>query len=64
MKNARKSVTIFKSPLSKEIAAKDDAAANAEEVEEQMEEDNVEKKAAEDATAIPASSMSGSEGSK
>jgi hypothetical protein len=44
---------IPESQLSKKIAAKNDAAANEEEVEEQIEEDNVAQKARENATALP-----------
>jgi hypothetical protein len=39
--------------LSKKIAANDDAAANEEHVGEQIEEENVERKARENATALP-----------
>ncbi len=53
MKNVRNSVTIPESRLSRKIATNDDAAANEEEVEEQIEEDNIEKKARENATALP-----------
>jgi len=57
MKNAPKSVT----RLSKQIATDDDAAANGQEVEEQMEEDNVEKAARENETRGPAPIMSNDE---
>ena len=48
-----KDVAKPESRLSKKIAANDDTAANEEEVEEQIEEDNVEQKARENATALP-----------
>jgi hypothetical protein len=53
MKTVEKSATISESRLSKQIATIDDAAANEEEVEEQIEEDNVEKAARENGTGAP-----------
>ena len=44
---------IPKSRLSKQMATNDDAAANEEEVEEQIEEENVEKTARENETGAP-----------
>jgi hypothetical protein len=58
MKTVGKSATIPKSRLSKQIATNDDAAANEEEVEEQIEEDNVEKAARENRTGVPTPLMS------
>jgi len=57
MTTLRKYATIPDARLSKQIATKDNAAANEEEVEEQIEEDNVEKAAGENGTGIPDSSM-------
>jgi regulatory protein YycH of two-component signal transduction system YycFG len=57
MKNVGKSATIPDSRLSEQIATNDDAAANEEEVNEQIEEDNVEKAARENETRVPASIM-------
>ena len=45
--------TIPNSRLSRQIATNDDAAANEDEVEEQIEEDNVEKTARENETGAP-----------
>jgi len=56
MKTVGKSATIPESRLSKQIATNDDAAANEEEVEEQIEEDNVKKAARENGTGILAQS--------
>jgi hypothetical protein len=58
MKNVGKFATIPESRLSKPIATNDDAAANAEEVEEQIEEDNVEKAARENRSGVPTPLMS------
>ena len=58
MKPVGMSATIPESRLRKQIATKDDAAANAEEVEEQIEEDNVEKAARENETGAPIPTMS------
>jgi hypothetical protein len=49
---------IPKSRLSKQMATNDDAAANEDEVEEQIEEENVEKTARENETGAPAPFMS------
>ena len=54
MKTVGVSRTIRESRLSKQILANDDAAARAEEVEEQIEEDSVEKAARENETRVPA----------
>jgi NCAIR mutase (PurE)-related protein len=59
MKNVGRSATIAESRLSKQIATNDDAAANEEEVEEQIEEDNVEKAARENGTGVPGRIMRG-----
>lgn len=53
MKSMGKSPRIPESRSSKQIATNDAAAANAEEVEEQIEEDNVEKAARENRTGVP-----------
>ena len=47
MKNVQRSVTIAETGFSKQMAANDDAAADEEEVDEQIEGDNVEKEARE-----------------
>jgi hypothetical protein len=61
MKTVGKSATIPESRLSKQIATNDDAAANEEQVEEQIEEDNVKKAARENGTGILAPIMRGNE---
>ncbi len=53
MKTVAKTATIPESRLSQQIAANDDAAANEEEVEEQIEEDNVKKAARENTISVP-----------
>ncbi|MGA2416936.1 MAG: hypothetical protein ABSF59_20955 [Candidatus Sulfotelmatobacter sp.] len=58
MKTVGVSRTIRESRLSKQILANDDAAARAEEVEEQIEEDNVEKAAGDNRTGAPIPFMS------
>jgi hypothetical protein len=58
MKTVGKSATIPESRLSKQIATNDDAAANEEEVEGQIEEDNVEKAARENRSGVPTLLMS------
>ena len=50
MKTVGKSATNPESRLSQQIATRDDVAANEEEVEEQIEEDNVENAARENGT--------------
>lgn len=57
MRTMGKSATIPEARLSKQIATNDDAAANQEEVEEQIEGDNVEKTARENGTGGPAPIM-------
>jgi len=47
--------------FSRQIATNDNAATSAEEVEEQIEEDNVKRAARENATAFPVPTMRGSE---
>jgi len=59
VKTVGTSATIPESRLSKQIATNDDAAANEEEVDEQIEEDNVEKAARENETRVPAPIMTG-----
>ena len=61
MKTVGRSATISQSPLSKQLATSDDAAANEEEVEEQIEERNVEKTARENETGGPMPMMSNEE---
>jgi hypothetical protein len=61
MKTVGTSATIPESRLCKQIATNDDAAANQEEVDEQIEEDNVEKAARENETRVPASIMKSNE---
>ena len=61
MKNVQRSVTISESGLSKQMAANDDAAADEEEVDEQIEGDNVEKEARENGTIAPAPIMRSNE---
>ncbi len=53
MKTVGTSVTIPKSRLGKQISVNDNAAANEQEVEEQIEEDNVERAADENGTCVP-----------
>jgi hypothetical protein len=50
MRTREKSTTVPEAQLSKQIATNDDAPANQEEVEEQIEGDNVQKKAHETGT--------------
>ncbi len=57
MKTGGRSATIAESRLSKQIATNDDAAANEEEVDEQIEEDNVEKLALENGSGVSTPSM-------
>lgn len=52
---------ISNSRLSRQMATNDDAAANEEEVEEQIEEENVEKTARENETGAPIPMMSNAE---
>jgi hypothetical protein len=47
--------------VSKQFAIIDDAAAYQEEVDEQMEEDNVEQEARENATSVPSPAIKGTE---
>jgi hypothetical protein len=61
MKTVGRSATIPESRLSKQIATIGDAAANEEEVEEQIEEDNVKRVARENATGLPIRILRGSE---
>lgn len=56
-----RSAMIAESGLSKQIATNDDAAANEEEVEEQIEEENVEKTAHENETGAPIPMMGNDE---
>jgi hypothetical protein len=58
MKSDGESATISESRLSKQIATNDDAAAHEEEAEEQLEEDNVEKAARKNRSAVPSPFMS------
>lgn len=58
MKTGGNAATISKFRLSKPIATNDDAAANEQEVEEQIEEENVEKAARENRTGAQATFMS------
>ena len=53
MKNVEKSVTVAASRLSRQMATNDDAAANEEDVEEQIEEEDVEKAALENRSDVP-----------
>jgi hypothetical protein len=53
MTSVGKLATISEFRLSKHLAANDDAAANEEEVEEQIEDENVEKVADQNRTVIP-----------
>ncbi len=53
MRVVGKFAPIPKSRLSKQMATNDDAAANEDEVEEQIEEENVEKTARENETGAP-----------
>jgi hypothetical protein len=52
MKAVGNATTIRESRLSQQLATNDDVAANAEEVEEQIEEDTVEKAARENGPAV------------
>jgi hypothetical protein len=61
MTTVGKFATIPESLLSKQIATNDDAAANEEEVEEQIEEDNVKRVARENATGFPIRILRGNE---
>ena len=61
MKTVGRSATIPESRFSKQIATIDDAAANEEEVEEQIEEDNVKRVARENATGFPIRILSSEE---
>ena len=61
MRVVGKFAPIPKSRLSKQMATNDDAAANEEEVEEQIEEENVEKTARENETGAPIPMMSNAE---
>jgi NCAIR mutase (PurE)-related protein len=54
MKTVRKSGNVQESQLSQQIGTNDDAVAIEEEVQEQIEEDNVEKAAHENAKGVPA----------
>jgi hypothetical protein len=58
MNTVGRSVMIAESRLSKQLAANDDSAANEEEIEEQIEEDNVEKTARENGSSVSAPFMS------
>jgi hypothetical protein len=60
MTTVGKFATLGESRMSKQIATNDDDAANEEEVEEQIEEENVEKAAGEYGTGIPIPFMSNS----
>ena len=53
MKTVGKFAMIAESRLNKQTAAKDDYAANEEEVEEQIEEENVKKTARENTAGVP-----------
>ena len=53
MKTVEKSATIPESRLSQQIGTNDDVVAIEEEVQEQIEEDNVERAARENATGVP-----------
>jgi|CZKD01.1.fsa_nt_gi hypothetical protein len=61
MKTAGRSATISYSRLGKHMAANDDAAANEEEVEEQIEADNVKRVACENAIGFPILILRGNE---
>jgi hypothetical protein len=61
MRAMGKSATVPEAQLSKQIATNDDAAANQQEVEEQIEGDNVEKKAHENRTGSPVAIMRSNE---
>jgi NCAIR mutase (PurE)-related protein len=53
MKTVGKSANILESRLSQHIERNDDVVAIEEEIQEQIEEDNVEKAARENATGVP-----------
>ena len=61
MKTVGMSATLPESRLSKQIATNDNAAANEEEVGEQIEEDSVEKAARENRNGVPTPLMSNEE---
>jgi hypothetical protein len=61
MNTVGRSAMIAESRFSKELAANDDFAANEEEVEEQIEEQNVEKTARENETGAPITMVSNEE---
>jgi hypothetical protein len=56
-----KSATIPESRLSKQIATNDDAAADEQEVEDQIEEDNGEKATRKNGTGVPVPILRGNE---
>ena len=61
MKAVGNATTIRESRLSQQLATNDDVAANAEEVEEQIEEDTVEKAARENGPAVRSPILSSNE---
>jgi hypothetical protein len=61
MKTVGNAANIQESRLSPQISTDDDVAANEEEVDEQIEEDNVENAARENATGVPVPIMRGND---